>query len=193
MIEICETLDGLPLGIELAAARMAAMSATEVRDRLGRPVPAADRPGVRTRSAVDPAARRGLVLRPAGRRRARRCCGRPRCSPVGFDLAALCAVAGDDDDVEMLRLLDSLVRKSLVVAHHGAAADPLQPLRDHPGVRRGAAAETDRGGTRDRHAAHFADEAVARWDRWNGPGWREPGGLGPGGAGQPAVRVPLEP
>ena len=31
VIEICETLDGLPLGIELAAARMAAMSATEVR------------------------------------------------------------------------------------------------------------------------------------------------------------------
>ena len=35
VIEICETLDGLPLGIELAAARMAAMSAVEVRDRLG--------------------------------------------------------------------------------------------------------------------------------------------------------------
>ena len=33
--EICQTLDGLPLGIELAAARMAAMSAIEVRDRLG--------------------------------------------------------------------------------------------------------------------------------------------------------------
>ncbi len=34
VIDICETLDGLPLGIELAAARMAAMSAVEVRDRL---------------------------------------------------------------------------------------------------------------------------------------------------------------
>src|SRR5262249_32968959 len=32
--EICDVLDGLPLGIELAAARMAAMSAAEVRDRL---------------------------------------------------------------------------------------------------------------------------------------------------------------
>src|SRR4029077_1714614 len=32
--EICESVDGLPLGIELAAARMAAMSAVEVRDRL---------------------------------------------------------------------------------------------------------------------------------------------------------------
>src|SRR3954470_3625416 len=34
VVEICQTLDGLPLGIELAAARMAAMSAAEVRDRL---------------------------------------------------------------------------------------------------------------------------------------------------------------
>src|SRR3954447_8768254 len=32
--EICEALDELPLGIELAAARMAAMSPVEVRDRL---------------------------------------------------------------------------------------------------------------------------------------------------------------
>ena len=35
VIEICTALDGLPLGIELAAARMAGMSATDVRDRLG--------------------------------------------------------------------------------------------------------------------------------------------------------------
>ena len=33
----------------------------------------------------------------------------------------MCAVAEASDDVETLRLLDSLVRKSLVVAHHGAA------------------------------------------------------------------------
>ena len=39
----------------------------------------------------------------------------------GFDLPALCAVAEANDDVEVLRLLDSLVRKSLVVAHHGSA------------------------------------------------------------------------
>ena len=39
----------------------------------------------------------------------------------GFDLPALCAVAEASDDVEVLRLLDSLVRKSLVIAHHGSA------------------------------------------------------------------------
>lgn len=33
--EICQRLDGIPLAIELAASRMASMTATEVRDRLG--------------------------------------------------------------------------------------------------------------------------------------------------------------
>ena len=55
--EICETLDGLPLGIELAAARMAAMSAVEVRDRL------AERFRLFRRGAPGP--ERQLTLRPA--------------------------------------------------------------------------------------------------------------------------------
>ena len=35
MIEICRRLDGLPLGIELAAARTISMSPIDMRDRLG--------------------------------------------------------------------------------------------------------------------------------------------------------------
>ena len=35
VVEICRRLDGIPLGIELAASRMLSMTATEVRDRLG--------------------------------------------------------------------------------------------------------------------------------------------------------------
>ncbi len=120
VVEICETLDGLPLGIELAAARMAAMSAAEVRDRLGDrfrlltgPEHGPDRQST-LRSTVAwsydllDEAERG-VLRTAS------------VFAGGFDLPALCAVAEASDDVETLRLLDSLVRKSLVVAHHGAA------------------------------------------------------------------------
>ena len=55
--EICETVDGLPLGIELAAARMAAMSAVEVRDRL------ADR--FRLLQGATPGPERQLTLRHA--------------------------------------------------------------------------------------------------------------------------------
>ncbi len=59
--EICETLDGLPLGIELAAARMAAMSAVEVRDRL------ADRFRLLQGSAPDPNASSRSATRWRGR------------------------------------------------------------------------------------------------------------------------------
>ena len=34
VVEICRRLDGIPLAIELAAARMASMTVSEVRDRL---------------------------------------------------------------------------------------------------------------------------------------------------------------
>ena len=120
VIRICATLDGLPLGIELAAARMAAMSAVEVCDRLG------DRLRLLTGPELGPDRQATLrhavawsydllddderaILRAAS------------VFSGGFDLPALCAVAEATDDVEVLRLLDSLVRKSLVVAHHGSA------------------------------------------------------------------------
>ena len=82
VIEICETLDGLPLGIELAAARMAAMSAVEVRDRL------ADR--FRLLQGSTPGPERQHTLRHAvewsydllDRRRARAAARRRRSSPA---------------------------------------------------------------------------------------------------------------
>ena len=135
MIEICETLDGLPLGIELAAARMAAMSATEVRDRLG------DRFRLLTGPEYGPDRQLTLhhavawsydLLDDAER-------ALMRTASVfagGFDLPALCAVAGTTTTSRSCGSLDALVRKSLVVAHHGADRHPVQPVRDHPGVRR---------------------------------------------------------
>ena len=173
VVEICETLDGLPLGIELAAARMAAMSAAEVRDRLGDrfrlltgPEHGPDRQST-LRSTVawsvdllDDAER--AVLQTAS------------VFSAGFDLPALCAVAEASDDVETLRLLDSLVRKSLVVAHHGAARTRysiFETIRTFADER--LSEVTEQEAVRDRHAAHFGAEATRRWERWNGPGWRD--------------------
>ena len=67
--EICRRLDGIPLAIELAASRMASMTAAEVRDRLDRPLQTARRLTARPGTPSDVAPRRAMVLRPARRRR----------------------------------------------------------------------------------------------------------------------------
>lgn len=170
--EICTTVDGLPLGIELAASRMASMSAVEVRDRL------ADR--FRLLQGTTPGPERQLTLRHAvdwsydllgDDERALL-----RMASVfagSFAVDSLAAVAVDTEEVDVLRSLDSLVRKSLVTADHGAArtrytlfetirqyAEDL--LREHGELE----------ATRDRHASYFASQAVDHWTRWEGPGWR---------------------
>ena len=172
VIEICETLDGLPLGIELAAARMAAMSATEVRDRL------TDRMRLLTGPELGPDRQSTLrhavawsydlldenerdVLRTAA------------VFSGGFALESLCAIAEEDDDIEMLRRLDALVRKSLVVAQHDTERtryslyDTVRMFAEEQLVGAGRLE-----GARNQHAAYFAREAVRRWNRWNGPAWR---------------------
>jgi DNA-binding CsgD family transcriptional regulator len=46
-----------------------------------------------------------------------------------------------------------------------------ETIRQFAEDRLAEAAGQDR--TRDRHAAHFARTAAARWEHWNGPGWRD--------------------
>jgi predicted ATPase/class 3 adenylate cyclase/DNA-binding CsgD family transcriptional regulator len=170
--EICTTLDGLPLGIELAAARMAAMSAVEVRSRL------ADR--LRLLQGAAPG--RQHTLREAigwsydllteDERELLRVAS---VFAGGFDLAGIHAVAARGDEVDVLGHLDSLVRKSLVVADHTTAGRTryslFETIRQFASERLEAAGDIEP--TRDRHAVYYAGEAGARWDRWNGPGWRD--------------------
>ena len=170
--QICETVDGLPLGIELAAARMAAMSAVEVRDRL------ADRFRLLQGSAPGP--KRQLTLQHAvgwsydlltdDERTLLRMLS---VFAGGFDLSGLVAVVENADDVDVLRHLDSLVRKSLVVAEHTTARTRytlFETIRQFAEDR--LAEHGEREEVRDAHAAHFAREAIIRWDSWEGPGWR---------------------
>ena len=180
-------------GIELAAARMAAMSAVEVCDRLGDRLPAADRTGVRARTVRRRCSTRSPGPTTCSTTTSARCCGRRRCSRAASTCTALCAVAGTADDVEVLRLLDSLVRKSLVVAHHGSdrtryslfetirafAEEQLSPATGDEALR-------------DRHAAHFASEAVGALGAVERPRVAAAGRLGARRAGQPAVGVPVE-
>ncbi|HZC70128.1 MAG TPA: hypothetical protein VE442_05505, partial [Jatrophihabitans sp.] len=170
---ICRTLDGLPLGIELAAARMAAMSAVEVCERL------ADR--FRLLSGSTPGPDRQHTLQHAVAwsydllvDEERELLRATSVFAGGSELAGIHGVAPRGDAVDVLTHLDSLVRKSLVVADHTTASTRyalFETIRQFAQDRLEAAGELVT--TRDRHAAHFAAEAAARWDRWNGPGWRD--------------------
>src|ERR1700761_5633820 len=115
VVEICRRLDGIPLAIELAASRMASMTASEVRDRLDQ----------RFRLLVG--SRRGLsrhhtlrhavawsydLLDEAEKPLLERC----SVFAGGFDLESACAVMGSGDEFAILDLLDALVRKSLLIA-----------------------------------------------------------------------------
>ena len=172
--EICEAVDGLPLGIELAAARMAAMSAVEVRDRL------ANR--FRLLRSTTPGPERQLTLRHAVEwsydllsENERALLRTISVFAGGFDLASIDAVTESGDEIEVLQTLDSLVRKSLVIADLSASRTCCYGMFET--IRQFAVDRlTDNGdaeATRDRHAAFFAHEAAAHWDHWNGPRWRE--------------------
>jgi predicted ATPase/class 3 adenylate cyclase/DNA-binding NarL/FixJ family response regulator len=170
--QICETLDGLPLGIELAAARMASMSAVEVRDRLGerfRLLRGSDR-GPQRQQTLRHAVGWSYDLLTDDERELMR---NASVFSGGFDLAGIASVVEGADDVDVLERLDSLVRKSLVIVDHGATHTRYGMFET---IRQFAEEQLSATGVleplRDRHAAHFGESAAGRWEHWNGPGWR---------------------
>ena len=172
VIEICRTLDGLPLAIELAAARMASMSPPELAALLAhrfRLLTGAEHRPERQRTLERVVAwsydllndEEQAVLRSAS------------VFLGGFGLDDLVAVANEPDAVTVLVQLDSLVNKSLVVAEPGVSStryrllETIRLFAEHCGSDADALTNL-----RDRHASHYAAAAVVHWERWNGPGWR---------------------
>ena len=170
--EICETLDGLPLGIELAAARMASMSAVEVRNRLGdrfRLLKGSDRRPERQQTLTLAVGWSYDLLNDDERELLRNA----SVFSGGFDLAGISSVVEDADDVDVLERLDSLVRRSLLVVNHAATNTRYgmyETIRQFAEEQLSATGGLER--LRDRHAAYFGEEASLRWEHWNGPGWR---------------------
>ncbi|HET6664485.1 MAG TPA: hypothetical protein VFG94_09515, partial [Acidimicrobiales bacterium] len=169
VVEICARLDGIALAIELAAARMVSMSAPEVRDRLGDRfrLLSGSRRGLERHQTLRQAVQWSYDLLDDDERAALGCCS---VFADGFDLAAVAAVHDCDDDLTMLDLMDSLVRKSLVVAEQDEGRTRYVVLET---IRQFAEEQLLASGTiasaRDRHCRFFADVVQRNWAVWDGP------------------------
>jgi predicted ATPase/class 3 adenylate cyclase len=172
--EICRRLDGIPLAIELAAARVRSMSPTQIRDRLDE------------RFRLLTGSRRSLerhqTLRHAVQwsydlltKSEQRVLQRISVFAGGFTLAAATTVCGYDlngdlDELAMLDAVDSLVRKSLVQVERSETDlryTTLETIRQFAEER--LAEDTSAEAVRDRHASFFADQAEASFEWFRGP------------------------
>src|SRR5271165_2249221 len=173
--DVCRRLDGIPLAIELAASRMASMTAAEVRDRLD------------DRFKLLVGSRRGLerhqtlrhvvawsydLLDDTDKTVLERC----SVFAGGFDLESACAVGVSDDidEYTILDLLDALVRKSLVVADRSSGRtrfsmlETIRQFAEEQLVADGEATEV-----RTAHSRYFAGREADILALWDSPRQRE--------------------
>ncbi|NRQ33291.1 hypothetical protein HII36_15755 [Nonomuraea sp. NN258] len=160
VVRLCRALDGLPLALELAAARAAALSPGRIADRIGdrfRLLTVGDRTApARQRTLLAAVEWSHDLLRPKERVLLR------RLSVFAglFDLRLaerVCADGGIVRGPEVLDLLHGLVDKSLVL-HHGASGRYrlLATIREYAADRLREAGEPDR--VRDRHLRVICEE-----------------------------------
>jgi predicted ATPase len=174
--EICSRLDGIPLAIELAAARVRSMSPGQVRDRLDERfrLLIGSRRSLERHQTLQHAVQWSYDLLDANEQRVLQ---RVSVFAGVFSLAAaaeVCSIDGVVDELEMLDLLDSLVRKSLTVADRGAAEPRyvmLETIRQFAEQR--LSETTDGDVVRARHASYFADRAEVAYDLWCSPDERD--------------------
>lgn len=169
---ICTRIDGIPLGIELAAARLRSMSPVEVADRLDGSF------GILSGAAKSAVPRQRTLqatidwshdlLTPPEATLFRRLA----VFVDGFDLTAAEAVCGGDgiDPGGVAGLVDSLVDKSLVLAGHGPTTRfrLLEPIRQYARERLADSGEAD--GVAAAHALHYAALVAEAAPHTRGPG-----------------------
>ena len=173
--EICQRLDGIPLAIELAASRMASMTASEMRDRLDHRfrLLVGSRRGLERHHTLRHAVQWSYDLLDNTEKALLE-----RCSVFagGFDLHSAWAVAGSDelDEYASLDLLDALVRKSLLVADRSsgrtrfAMLETIRQFAEEQLVARGEASEI-----RAAHSRYFAGREADILALWDSPRQRE--------------------
>ena len=173
--EICQRLDGIPLAIELAASRMASMTASEMRDRLDHRfrLLVGSRRGLERHHTLRHAVAWSYDLLADTEKTVLE-----RCSVFagGFDLQSACAIAGSDDRDEyaILEVLDALVRKSLLLAVRSGGRtrysmlETIRQFAEEQLVTSGAAEAV-----RTAHAHYFAGREADIMALWDSPRQRE--------------------
>jgi predicted ATPase/class 3 adenylate cyclase/DNA-binding CsgD family transcriptional regulator len=161
--EICRRLDGMPLALELAAARVRALSLTEIVDSLHdrfRLLTGGSRTAVRRQQTLRASVDWSHALLTETERILFR---RLAVFLGGFDLDAAQSVCGDSD-VERYQILDQLtllVDKSLVVADDSNARTRyrlLETVRQYALEKLGESGEADV--LRSRHRDHYSSIAA---------------------------------
>jgi predicted ATPase len=173
VVDLCRRLDGIPLAIELAAARMRVLSLEDLIGRLAlRALASTNRdrdPRQRTMNALIDWSYE--LLEPRERRTFRVV----SVFAGGFSLDAARAVDGVLDDWDTLDVLESLTEKSLIVADVGIAGQRfrlMESIREY--ARERLHAENEDVATLDRHARtfrEFSDRAYVEWDTEPDTGW----------------------
>ena len=167
--DICRRLDGMPLAIELAAARARALSVEAIAARLGDRFRLLD--DARPDRVAAPANLRALIdwshdllVEPE-----RALFRRLAVFAGGWTLEAAEAVgSGGDSRRDVLDLLSRLVEKSLVVLQaDGARYRLLDTVRQYAEEK--LAQAVDEAATRERHAAFFVGLAEAARPQLSGP------------------------
>jgi len=159
VVEICRRLDGIPLALELAAARLRLLSPEQIRARLH------DRFRLLTRSSRAMSRHQTLLatlqwsyeqLLPDEQQWLRRL----SVFAGGWTLDAAASLAEDCDELAALEPLERLVDKSLVLVDHAGHDEPrytmLETVRQYAQER---LTPSEAAGLRERHFAHFLDVA----------------------------------
>lgn len=153
IVELCQSLDGLPLAIELAVARLPVLSPEEllerIHDRFKLLVPRDNQPGKPTLGAtIDwsfdllPKDKQAFFLKLG-------------VFPGSFSLSAAAAVC-DMGELEALDQLDALVSRSLLVADRSNSQTRYRYLETLRAYARESIPEALHTAARDAHLAHFS-------------------------------------
>lgn len=170
--EICQRLDGIPLAIELAAARIRSMSPAQIRARLAdrfRLLTGGPRQGLERHQTLRQAVQWSFdLLTPAERAVLSRCA----VFAGGFSLEAAehgCTGA-EAGEADVLDLLDGLVRKSLVQVDRSGPVvrySLLETFRQFGEEQLRAMGESE--AARNRHAQYFSAHSRTNFELWRSP------------------------